>query len=380
MPLIGVDARLLTYRRGMGNFVYNMLMELAKLPGDERYILYVDDMQAAEYAPRDLRFVVKKLDPTFYPLWEQVSLPLAVARDRLDLLHCPANTAPLFLPRNVKLTLTVHDVMYALPKSVLPPSPSLYQRLGRMYYRLFAQRAVKRALWVMTVSECSRRDLERLFHLSSDRIRVVYEAGNPTCRRVENRLPVDDVKQRNAIKGRFILALGGLDPRKNTLGVIQSFFGLRRMSALPIQMVIVGLPQAARKRFSKVVLEMGLQEEVILLGFVTDPDLVTLYNGADAFVYPTLYEGFGMPVLEAMACGTPVITSSVGSIPEVAADAALFVDPHQHEEIAGAILRVISDAALRERMIEDGLAQARRFSWANTARQVLDIYRMCATS
>lgn len=374
---IGIDARLLTYRRGIGNFVYNLLTELAKLSGDDQYILYVDDMQTAQFAPLDPHFVVKILGPKLYPLWEQVSLSLAVARDCLDVLHCPANTAPFFLPKNVKLVLTIHDVMYALPKSVLPQSPSLYQRLGRVYYHLFALQAVKRATLVMADSEHSRRDIVQILHAPVDRIRVVYAAGNPMSRRFEDRSPVDGVKQRYAINGRFILALGALDPRKNTLGVIQSFASFRRISALPIQLVIAGLAQDAKKRFSALVVEMGLQEQVILLGFVSEQDLVTLYNGADVFIYPTLYEGFGMPVLEAMACGTPVITASVGSIPEVAGNAALFIDPHQPEEIARAILRVISDIALRDRMIEQGLAQAQRFSWANTAQQVLDIYRKC---
>ena len=374
---IGIDARLLTYRRGIGNFVYNLLTELAKLPGDEQYVLYVDDLRATEFAPQDSRFLVKRLGPRFYPLWEQVSLPLTVARDRLDVLHCPANTVPLFLPRDVKLALTIHDVMYALPKSILPQSPSLYQRLGRLYYHLFALQAVKRATWVMADSEHSCRDIARVLHTPVDRIRVVYAAGNTMCRRFEDRSQIEEVKQCYSIKGRFILALGALDPRKNTLGVLRAFACFREISALPMQLLIAGLAQDAKKRFSTMVVEMGLQEQVILLGFVSEQELVTLYNGADAFVYPTLYEGFGMPVLEAMACGTPVVTSSVGSIPEVAGNAALFVDPHQPEEIARAILRLISDVVLRERMIERGLTQVQRFSWANTAQQVLDTYRMC---
>ncbi len=374
---IGIDARLLTYRRGIGNFVYNLLTELAKLPGDEQYVLYVDDMRAAEFVPHDPRFTVKRLGPKSYPLWEQVGLPLAIARGHLDVLHCPANTAPIFLPRSVKLALTVHDVMYALPESVLPQSSSLYQRLGRMYYRLFARQAIKRAAWVMTVSENSRRDLERVFHLSPQRVHVVYEAGNSMCRRFEDQSPVREVKQRYSVQGRYVFALGALDPRKNTLRVIQSFAILRRMTDLPIQLVVAGLAENAKEQFRAVVSTMGLQNQVILLGFVPEGELAALYNGADVFVYPSLYEGFGMPVLEAMACGTPVVTSAVGSIPEVAGNAALLIDPHQPEEIAHAILNVISNVSRRERMIENGLAQAQRFSWAKAAQQVLDVYREC---
>jgi glycosyltransferase involved in cell wall biosynthesis len=374
---IGIDARLLTYRRGMGNFVYNLLTELVKLPGDEQYILYVDDMRAAQCAPQGPRFVVKRLWSKIYPVWEQVSLPLAITRDRLDVLHCPANTAPLFLPKHIKLALTIHDVMYALPKSVLPHSPCVYQRVGRMYYYLFARLAVKRAACVMTVSEHSRNDLSRVFHLSTKHIRVVYEAGNPICHQFEGMSLVDEVKERKSITGRYIFALGALDPRKNTLGVLQSLVRFRAFSALPIQLVIAGLAGDAKSQFAALAGDMGLRKQVVLLEFISEQELAALYNGADVFVYPSLYEGFGMPVLEAMACGTPVITSSAGSIPEVAGNAALFIDPYDPSAIAEAILRVINDVGLREQMIGLGLEQARKFSWNRTAQQVLKVYREC---
>ncbi|MHB8168722.1 MAG: glycosyltransferase family 4 protein [Thermoleophilia bacterium] len=373
---IGIDARLLIHRRGMGNFVYNLLMELAKLPGDEQYILYVDDRRAAEHAPRDSRFVVKLLSPKLYPLWEQISLPLAIKRDRLDALHCPANTAPLCLPKHLKLVLTIHDVMFLLPKTFLPQSPSLYQRIGRMYYRLVAPQAAKKATCIMTVSKHSMRDIADKLNIPNEKIRVIYESGNVQCCRLPDSSSVVDVKQRYAIDGQFILALGALDPRKNTLGVLRSFTHLKKLTPLPIRLVVAGLSREAKNQFQTFVSEMSLDGQVILLGFITEQDLVALYHGADVFLYPSLYEGFGMPVLEAMVCGTPVITTSAGSIPEVAGDATLFVDPKNPEEIAHAILQIISDTELRNRMIGKGLEQAKQFSWAKTAKQMLEIYRM----
>jgi glycosyltransferase involved in cell wall biosynthesis len=140
-------------------------------------------------------------------------------------------------------------------------------------------------------------------------------------------------------------------------------------------LVVTGLAQDAKTKFSRVIAEMGLSGQVVLLGFVRQEELVALYNGADVFVYPSLYEGFGMPVLEAMACGTPTVTSSVGSIPEVAGDAALLVDPNNTEAIAQTILNVVTDDSLRQRMIMRGFERAKRFSWASTAQQVLAVYR-----
>ncbi|MFA5800897.1 MAG: glycosyltransferase family 1 protein [Thermoleophilia bacterium] len=373
---IGIDARLLVYRRGMGNFVYNLLIELAKLSGNEQYILYVDDKRAAEYAPRDSRFSIKVIGPKLYPLWEQVSLPLAIKRDRLDVLHCPANTAPLVLPEHLNLVLSIHDTMFLLPKNVLPKSPSIYQRIGRIYYRLVAPHAAKHAKIIMTVSNHSMRDIADKLNIANNKIQVVYESGNVRSCCMPDSDVVVDVMQHFAIKGQFIFALGALDPRKNTTGVLNSFAHLKDLTKQPIYLVIAGLSDKEINKFHTLVLEMGLDGWVILLDFITDEELIALYNGADVFLYPSLYEGFGMPVLEAMACGTPVITTSAGSIPEVAGDAALFVDPMDPEEIAHSILNIISNIDIRNKLIEKGLEQAKKFSWETTARQMLEIYRM----
>ena len=374
---IGIDCYWLSLRRGIGNYTYNLLYALSKVATDHSFVLYVNDPKVLSAVPIDPRFTIKVLGKKLpYPVWEQVSLPLAAARDRLDILHCLANTAPLFLPRHLKLILTIHDVMYLLPTSVLPQSPSFYQRVGRLYYRLLAPQAAKRAICIMTVSKHSMRDIVDKLHVPNKKIQVIYESGNVQCRRLADSSPVTEVKQRYSIEGQFIFALGALDPRKNTVGVLRSFAYLRQMTALPIKLVIAGLSQKAKSNFQSVVSEMVLDRHVILLGFISEEELVVLYNGASVFLYLSLYEGFGMPVLEAMECGTPVITSSAGSIPEVAGEAALFVDPKNPEEIAHAILQIITDAELRNLMIEKGFKRAKRFSWTNTAQQVLEIYRM----
>lgn len=374
---IGIDARLLTYRRGMGNYIRYMLAELANLPGKDQFVLYVNDLRAAEYAPKDPRFMIRKIRSTFYPFWEQISLPLAVKHDRLDVLHCPANTAPIFLPKPLKLILTIHDVMYLFPNSILPQSPSLYQRAGRLYYRWMTPQAAKRAVRIMTVSESSKRDIADKLCVPSEKIQMVYEAGNATCRRFNDPLPVLEVKKHYAIEGRYVFALGALDPRKNTVHVIRAYTRLLRIYSQPVQLVLAGLSQEAKNKFNVLVSELGLNGKVVVLGFISEQELAALYNGAELFLYPSLYEGFGMPVLEAMTCGAPVVTSPSGSLPEIAGDAALMVDPHNPDEIAEAMLRILSDNLLRERLIKMGMEQAGRFSWAHTARQVLDVYRNC---
>jgi glycosyltransferase involved in cell wall biosynthesis len=249
-----------------------------------------------------------------------------------------------------------------------------------MYYHIFAQIAVKNAACVMTISEHSKRDLVNIFGVLKERISVVYLSANPIRQYFDKTSTGDEVMKRLAIDGRFIFALGALDPRKNTLGILNAFARLKKLSVLPLQLVIAGLTQDAKRRFDAIVGELYLQKQVILLGFVSERQLSGLYKAADVFVYPSLYEGFGIPILEAMEHGTPVVTSSTSSIPEVAGKAALFVDPNNPEEIAHAVLRIITDAELRNRIIENGFEQANRFSWEKTAQQMMEIYRMSVKS
>jgi len=377
---IGIDARLIAYRRGMGNFVYNLIMELAKLPGDEQYVLYVDDMKEEEFAPCNSRFKFRKIRPSFYPIWEQLTLPLAVARDHVDILHCPANTAPLLVPGNCRLILTIHDVMYLLPSRLLPPSPSFYQRLGRIYRRFLVPRVAHRAKVVVTVSYCSRQDIIKYIALPENRIYVVQEASGRVYRPVENTVALESVRKKYTLDRPFILALAGVDPRKNTSRLIEAFAKILIETNRSYQLAMIGLPSSARHRFFQEARKLEIDNQIVFSGFVPEDDLVALYNLAEVFVYPSLYEGFGLPILEAMACGTPVVTSPRGSIPEVAGDAAIFVDPLSAEAISHGIKRVLTDHELARRLREKGFERVKSFSWRNAAIKMLQIYKKVGQS
>lgn len=371
---IGIDARLILYRRGMGTFVYNLLAAIAGVTGDYSIILYVDDARAAEFVPQDQRFVVKVLAPKIYPLWEQISLPLAVARDRIAILHCAANTAPMRLPSGVKLVLTIHDVMYMLPNSVLPSSPSLYQRLGRQYRRWVVPPASRRANVIVTDSHHSSRDIETYLGAGKDKLKVIYGAPNAACRLITDATILNIVRGRYGLKSPFFLALAAVDPRKNTARIIEAYAKFRQMKTGDYQLLLVGLTPANQTPFRQLVQRLGVADEVVLAGFVSEEDLVALYNAAEVLVYPSLYEGFGLPVLEAMACGTPVITSPTGSLPEVAGDAALMVNPLEVGEIANAMQRVTRDSTLAQDLIKKGHEQVKKFSWRQAAMETLRVY------
>lgn len=372
---IGIDARLLTYRRGIGNFVYNLLAALAELPNAYSLVLYVDDPRAVGLVPTGSRFTVKVLAPRLYPLWEQFSLPLAAARDQLHILHCPANTAPLRLPQQIRLVLTIHDVMYLLPVSVLSESPSLYQRLGQLYRRLVVPRVAPLARAIITDSVYSRQDIIKYLPVPAESVRVIWGAPSHACRVITDTAILANIRAKYGLNSRFILALAALDPRKNTARIIEAYARFRRQATGRYQLALVGLTPAGRARFRQLAETLGVADEVIAAGFVPEEDLVALYNAAELLAYPSLYEGFGLPVLEAMACGTPVVTSPSGSLPEVAGEAAVMVDPLNIEAIADAFWRVVNETDLRQELIVKGLAQTQKFSWQQAAVQTLEVYR-----
>ncbi|MEI8167913.1 MAG: glycosyltransferase, partial [Chloroflexales bacterium] len=241
---IGIDARLVTYRRGMGNVVYHLLHAIAATDSEHYYMLYVDDPAAANVLPKTPRFTMRVLRPALYPLWEQVLLPLAAHGDRIDVLHCPANTGPLNRSSSVGMVLTVHDVMYMLPASQLPSSSSLYQRMGRLYRRLIVPSAVRRASAIMTDSEHSRQDIVRLIGAPPCPMTVVPLAPGTVYQSRADLATIAAVRAAYGLKQPFILTLGGIDPRKNTARVIEAFAQLCRRVAQPPLLAVVGLPPA----------------------------------------------------------------------------------------------------------------------------------------
>lgn len=358
---VGIDARLAGYRRGMGNVVYNYLLQLAQITPDICFTLYLDD--ARTEVPEGPGLRKRVIGPGFYPLWEQVVLPRKALEDRLDILHSPANTGPVGLSNKIKMVLTIHDVMYLLPPTELPRPSKLYQRLGRAYRAKIVPGAARRADRVVTMSEYSKQDINRRLGLENKKVDVVYLASGLTLPRPTSSAP-----------GRYLFALGATDPRKNTPRLIEAF-SLINPASYAGELRIAGLSTEDVRTFSEVARQYGVADRVRFYGFVSEPELAGLYAGADVFVYPSLYEGFGLPVLEAMQYGAPVVCSDTTSLPEVAGDAALLVNPRSAQEIASAIQQVLNRPELRRDLVVRGLARARAFSWRRMAEQYLQVYQ-----
>jgi glycosyltransferase involved in cell wall biosynthesis len=370
-----LDARLLRYRRGMGNYAHALLAGLSGLDADVEYTIYLDDCDAAKHVPADPRFRLRILAPRLYPIWEQVALPREVFRNRIDVLHCLFNTAPLALPRsNVRLIVTVHDVMYMLPEAVLPRSRTLYHMAGRQYRAAVVPRVARNAAKVITISEFSKRDVVRLLEVDNEQVHVIpLAAGWERLRNDEHAL--DRIRLKYGTGSRFALALGALDPRKNTKRIIAAYAQAKERGAADYTLVVVGLPKGSVRSMTEVIQAFGVGQSVVVADYVPMEDLSMLMSAAEVLIYPSLYEGFGLPIVEAQSCGTCVIASDRGSCPEVMGDGGLLVDPLDVQSIASAIEAIASDPSLREVLIARGRANATRFSRAKTAAMTLDLYK-----
>lgn len=374
--IIGIDARFAVHnRRGIGNYTLKLIQNLAEIDSHNKYILYIDRNDLEDVLPKQNNLMIKKLRPSNYFIWEQIILPMQAKKDGVDILHCTGNTAPIYLNTKIKLILTIHDVMYLKDYSTIPQSLSMYQRWGRVYRNMIVPRAIKHIAKVVTVSNFSKNDIkEHLPALKEDAILVTHEAAGERFSQIGGDIQRSKVSGKFGIKGNYILTLGALDPRKNTKAIINTFLHLKSEKKISVNLVIAGIPNWRQTEFYKTLQESSFKEDIIFTDFISDEDMVLLYNYATVFLYPSLYEGFGIPPLEAMACGVPVITSNTTSIPEIVGDAAFLINPLNDKELKDALLSLLNNEDLRNDLIERGLKRAKEFSWSKMAKETLQIY------
>ena len=301
----------------------------------------------------------------YYSLREQIELPRILARHKIDLLHSPHFLLPLVRP--CPAVATIHDVVYLACPQDLP------SRAGRLYYRTMMHACSRLAARIITDSQHSKKEIVRYLGSDPAKIEVIYPGVDQRFSRVTDPAGLDAVRSRYGLDGDYILCVGIYKPRKNHAGLLRAFRHVLERG-VRTQLVIAGPMAEGEPVLRRLAADLGVLERVVFTGFVDEHSLRALYSAARVCVCPSMYEGFGFTVLEAMACGSPVVCSSATSLPEVAGEAALFFDPHRPEEMAGQLLRAFSDAALRESLIERGWLNVRRFSWAETARQTLAVY------
>ncbi|MGH9337197.1 MAG: glycosyltransferase family 4 protein, partial [Vicinamibacteria bacterium] len=352
---------------GIGTYLRNLIRNLPRCDSRNDYYLlcYAQDQE-----------LLKSLSPAFhhhfvtapnYSISEHWSISLALRRIKADLFHAPHYVLPALVP--CPAVVTVHDVIHLLFPQYLP------SRFAMHYARKMIGRALSRAQLVMTVSKASKRDLLGFFDVDESKILVIPNGIDPSMTRDLTLEEIERVRRRFQLTGRNALFVGNIKPHKNVERLIAAFALLRQDPAFSdLTLIVVGDDISKYPSLRRAVERHRVRPHVRFFGFVPEMTLVALYRAADIFVFPSLYEGFGFPPLEAMANGTPVVTSKISSLPEVVGDAALTVDPYNIEEIATAMKTLLSDGALRERLSARGRERAVSFSWEKAVAQIHAAY------
>lgn len=371
---IGVDISRLgvAARTGTEQYTYELLKALARIDRRNDYTLYANGLPAA-LPPLGPNMLLCSMP--FPRLWTHARLSLELALHRIDSLFVPAHVLPLWHPP--RSVVTIHDLGYEHFPEAHPP-------LHRRYLRLSTLWSARAAAHLIAVSAATRDDLVRLYRVPPEKISVVHHGVSPRFRPVDDRAVQAAVQTRYGITPPYFLYVGTIQPRKNLVRVIEAFAGIgdgrwtmgNRSGSQRPSLVLGGKRGWLTEEIERRAAELGIADQVRFTGYIDDQDLPALLSGALAFVFPSLYEGFGMPVLEAMACGTPVLTSATSSLPEIAGDAALLVDPTNTDALAAALTRLADDVAFRTDLRQRGLARAAHFTWERCAQETLRVVQL----
>jgi glycosyltransferase involved in cell wall biosynthesis len=371
---IGYDATALPERPvGAGVYIIQLARNLASLTGpkqDFELVVFAQRRAIPLLAlPEQPGVWVVELPDHPIPvrlIWEQTSLPGLARRERLDLLHSPHYTRPLRLP--CRSVVTFHDMTFFL-------LPQMHTRARRWIFPWMMRLSARRADALIAVSESTRRDAIDILHIPSHKITAVPLAVDGAFRPLDDPPRAADVRQRYHLPERFILYVGTLEPRKNVPLLLRAYRRLMDEGDDPPCLVIVGRQGWMFDEIHHQTQTLKLSERVIFTGYVADSDLPMVYNLADLFVYPSSYEGFGLPPLEAMGCGTPVVTTAISSMPEHVGDAGLLVPPENEPELARAMHAILKDPDLRRQLSRRGIERAADYTWIRTAQRTLNVYR-----
>ena len=350
-------------KHGMDFVALETIRELQKMDHENEYFIFVSPGEDRCLESSENMHIIELKCPT-YPLWEQMALPRAVKRIKPDLLHCTSNTAPLHCP--VPLVLTLHDIIY------LEKRQSSNQEMGWHYRRLVVPRILPKCKKIITVSQFERKRILEALHLPSEQLVAVYNGFNSHFH-LQPKAP--EITRKYIDSDNYLFFLGNTDPKKNTPRVLKAYSEYLKRSEKKLPLLIADLKEDAIDRILEEEKITDIKSSLRFPGYIANTDLAALYSGAFAFLYPSLRESFGIPMLEAMACGTPIITGNTSAMPEIAGKGALLVDPYHPEEITEKILQLENDNQFYQQQVEYGLERSKLFSWKNSAEALLKIYK-----
>ncbi len=356
---IAIDVRMIDYfMHGISRYAYNLIKGLSGIDTRNDYVLIANNSFLNDFVASRSNFSLRVTSLRLYGICEQVFLPRLLKKEKIDIFHTPSFACPIYV--DCKVIMTIHDMIHVL----FQEDSSIAHKL---YYSYIVKKAAENARKIITVSKNSKSDIINYLNLSPEKVIVTYNAVDEKFK-MSNENHVDEIKERFGINGKFILYVGNQKPHKNVRMLVEAYQLLRMKANL--KLVIVGKKDLL---FHKG-LSRNMLEGVIFVGDISDALMSRFYSGAEIYVSPSLYEGFGLPLIEAMACRTPVIALSTPSSDEVIDNAGYVVNENQPEELANAIDTVLLDSNLRNCLVEKGIERIKHFSWEKSAKKILDIY------
>lgn len=365
---IGIEAQRIfrKNKHGMDYVVLQEIIELQKMDHRNEYYIFV--APGPDRCLEDTSNVhIIEIEGNFYPTWEQISLPKVANEVGVELLHCTSNTAPIRC--NTPLILTLHDIIFLEPRD--KQNKSLYQNLGWFYRRMVVPRILKKCRRIITVSEFEQNNIISKLGLPRKQVAMIYNGYNDWFRPMED---TDCVFAKYMAERGYLFFLGNTDPKKNTERTLIAYSKYLERSSVKRKLLMADLD----RHYLNDIIERNHIENILshieMPGYIVNTDLPYVYSAAFAFLYTSLRESFGIPLLESMACGTPVVTSNTSSMPEIAGPDAILVNPESADEICEQLLRLENDKAFYQQQVEMGLQRAKLFSWKYTADQLLNLY------
>ena len=368
---IGIEAQRIfrTNKHGMDYVVLQEIRELQKMQTGDEYFVFVKPGEDRCVKSSEHVHIVELSCPS-YPLWEQWALPRAAKKAKVDLLHCTSNTAPIWC--DIPLMLTLHDIIFLEPRD--KQNKSLYQNMGWFYRRLDVPRILDKCQRIITVSNFEKQNIINKLRIPEERVVMIYNGYNEWFRPIEGE---DHVYQKYIPEEGYFFFLGNTDPKKNTERTLVAYSKYLEQSKVKRKLLMADLDADF---LNDIICRHGIEnirQQMVMPGYIVNGDLPSIYNHAFAFLYTSLRESFGIPLLEGMACGTPVITSNTSSMPEIGGPEAILVNPENSDEIAQMMLRLETDGDFYNNQKKIGLERAKLFSWKKTAEQLLNVYQSC---
>ena len=374
MATIGLDATYLSiYGKGISRYQYNLIKSLSKLDKKNCYYVFLNKQNVIPGLPEQENFHYVRIYIPKRIIWDQFQLPFVVRRYKLDIYHSLIDTLPV--ASKGKFVLFLFEIPdYRIELARQSGYCSLYARLSFGYTRFLFRPSLRKAKVIIASSNSTKKDLIERYNVHEKKIRVLYPAADGCFRMANDEKSLLNTRKRYNAEAGYLLHISSSDPRDNTPVVIRAYQEVQSKLRTPKKLIIGGNVDPEKEGLEKLITELNLKNSIIFIGRLSEKELVALYQAADVYMDPSLYEGFGLQVVEAMACGIPVITSNVTSLPEIVGNAGILVSPTDIDSLASAIIMVLTDPNLHNTLCHKSLKRAKFFSWDKTAREILGIY------